>query len=285
MATGRGSADLRLKEADIAKIVEEGIPARLVDGKRVLVLTPDATRTCPLPLMARDRGQARGPARRAAGLHGRPGHAPAMSEDRIDALFGIGPGERETVFRGIRFLNHRWDLPDTLQKLGTIDEARSSRSRTGSSARAVDVVINRAVYDYDLILIARPGLPARGGRVLGRQQVPVPGDFGRRLPPLLPLAGRGHHLPGDHRHQGHTAARAAWTAAAAMLTVAALVPCHGGGPGRAARRALRRHARRRPGPPPRTSPRRSTSCTRRSRSTRCWAWRPRCTTSCGPRAR
>ena len=37
-----------------------------------------------------------------------------LSEERIDALFGIpAGGTRQIVFPGNRFFNHRWDLPTT----------------------------------------------------------------------------------------------------------------------------------------------------------------------------
>ncbi len=159
MATGQGYTDRRLTEKEIRSIVEKGIPPQLVDGKRVLVLTPDATRTCPLPLLSRIVAKTlKGRARSldfmiALGTH------QVMSEQRIDALFGLGPGDRETVFSGVRFLNHRWDVPGSLQKLGTIGESDIEELTRGLFRESVDVVINRAVYDYDLVLVLGPVFP------------------------------------------------------------------------------------------------------------------------------
>lgn len=49
MTMGRGSPETVLHEEDVAAIIEQGIPVRQFENKRVLVLTPDTTRTCPLP--------------------------------------------------------------------------------------------------------------------------------------------------------------------------------------------------------------------------------------------
>jgi nickel-dependent lactate racemase len=159
MTSGHGAAETRLTEQEIRRIVEEGIPSRLVEGKRVLVLTPDATRSCPLPLMARIVAQVVG--RRAAQLDFMValGSHPVMNDRRIDALFGIGPGDREQLFAGIRFLCHRWDLPEAMRKLGTISESEIESFTQGLFRESVDVVINRAVDEYDLILVLGPVFP------------------------------------------------------------------------------------------------------------------------------
>lgn len=53
MVKGIGSPDHSCMEEEVRTLLEEGTPVRLFDRKRVLVLTPDATRTCPLPMMIR----------------------------------------------------------------------------------------------------------------------------------------------------------------------------------------------------------------------------------------
>ena len=42
-----------MSEQKAKEIIEAGTPAALYENKRVLVLTPDGTRTCPLPMMVR----------------------------------------------------------------------------------------------------------------------------------------------------------------------------------------------------------------------------------------
>jgi hypothetical protein len=44
---------MTLSEAKVEEIIVAGTPAPLYENKRVLVLTPDGTRTCPLPVAVR----------------------------------------------------------------------------------------------------------------------------------------------------------------------------------------------------------------------------------------
>ena len=57
MAYGQGSPDSVLSEPAVKAIIDTGTPATVYENRRVLVLTPDATRTCPLPMMVRAIGE------------------------------------------------------------------------------------------------------------------------------------------------------------------------------------------------------------------------------------
>jgi len=159
MVTGSGSAQTRLTGEEIRGIVEKGIPPHTIDGRRVLVLTPDPTRTCPLPLMARIVRDVIGARASRMDFMVALGTHPILSEDRIDALFGIPAGQRAAVFPGSRIFNHRWDLPETLRKVGTFSADRIDQLSGGLFHESVDVVINSAVFEYDLILILGPVFP------------------------------------------------------------------------------------------------------------------------------
>ncbi|MGA2766409.1 MAG: lactate racemase domain-containing protein [Spirochaetia bacterium] len=159
MATGSGSETARLSESEIRSIVEAGIPRELTDGRRVLVLTPDPTRTCPLPLMARIVRDIVGTRSSRLDFMVALGTHTVLTDERIDALFGIPRGTRQIVFSGNSFFNHRWDLPSTLRKIGTISAERIDALSGGLFHESVDVVINSAVFDYDLILILGPVFP------------------------------------------------------------------------------------------------------------------------------
>ena len=159
MASGRGGKDAKLTEQEIREIVEKGIPSSLIQGRRVLVLTPDPTRTCPLPLMARVVRDVVGARASKLDFMVALGTHTVLSEERIDALFGIPAGRREEILPDNRFFNHRWDLPTTLQRLGTISAEKIDSFSGGLFHESVDVVINSAVFEYDLILILGPVFP------------------------------------------------------------------------------------------------------------------------------
>ena len=139
--------------------IEAGTPAHLVENRRVLAVTPDTTRTAPMPLLVRAVQEVIG--RRAARLDYMValGTHPVMSEQGILDLYGVSAADRERDFAGSRFMNHRWDQSDTLVRIGRFAEREIAGLTGGLFAEAIDVTINRAIFEYDLIVIVGPVFP------------------------------------------------------------------------------------------------------------------------------
>jgi len=159
MAIGKGDPARALTEAEVRQIVTEGISDQLVSGKRVLVLTPDSTRTCPLPLMIHAlQERIGGKAARLDYMVALGTHQP-MADGKIMDMFGVSPEEKAGLFSKSRFLNHDWDVPGTLRSIGTIPAEEIAAISGGLFRESVEVVINKAVFDYDLLLILGPVFP------------------------------------------------------------------------------------------------------------------------------
>ena len=148
-----------LTDDQVRARIDAGTPAALYEGKRVLVLTPDATRTAPMPQLVRAVHDTIG--ERAAQLDFMValGTHSVMSDDQLDALYGLSPELRAGEYADHRFLNHRWDQPDSLKKIGTIRAEEVASLSEGRFSEAVDVTINRAIFEYDLLLIVGPVFP------------------------------------------------------------------------------------------------------------------------------
>ena len=159
MISGTGRPDLILSAEDVHDLIEAGTPRALYAGKRVLVLTPDATRTCPLPMMIRAVRDIVAPHCKALDFMVALGTHPPLPESRILDLYGITPAVRAERFAESRFRNHRWDLPDTLTPIGHIEADEIEAFSQGRLKERVPVTINRAIFDYDLILILGPVFP------------------------------------------------------------------------------------------------------------------------------
>ncbi|MBE2200775.1 MAG: DUF2088 domain-containing protein [Anaerolinea sp.] len=131
-------------------------------GQKVLALIPDHTRTIPLPQLFRYLVEILHDCQQldfmvALGTH------PALSEAQLCQLVGITPEERRTVYRHIGILNHAWDSPDALVQIGVLPQAQI-REIAGERWHPtlggdVAVNINRAILDYDHILILGPTFP------------------------------------------------------------------------------------------------------------------------------
>ena len=154
-------AGTQLSHAELRVALSAALAGRFA-RKRVLVLIPDHTRTLPLPELFRIVVDALGDAATldfmvALGTH------PPLSEERLRALVGISSEERSGRFRHVGILNHAWDSPDTLTLLGTIPQGRvkeiAGERWHHTLGGDVPVSINRAILDYDEILIVGPTFP------------------------------------------------------------------------------------------------------------------------------
>ena len=51
MVVGEGSVDRYLTDQDVRRIVRDGLAPLAIDGRRVLAIVPDGTRTMPIPML------------------------------------------------------------------------------------------------------------------------------------------------------------------------------------------------------------------------------------------
>jgi nickel-dependent lactate racemase len=157
LAAGEGSPEAVLSEDDAAAIIVAGVPAELCAGKRVIVLTPDATRTCPLPMMVRAIRRAIGARFARLDFMVALGTHTPLPPKGILALYGISDPGRD--FPRSAFYNHEWDRPDTFQRIGVLPAAEVEALSGGLLSEELPIEINRRIFDYDLVLIAGPVVP------------------------------------------------------------------------------------------------------------------------------
>jgi len=159
MVTGKGYLDRYLSEDEIRELMQPALDQARLDGKRVIIIIPDGTRTAPIPQMFRLFCQYLG--KRVAALDfliALGTHKP-MNEEAISRLVGVTPEEMATLYPGVRVFNHRWDLPETFITLGQITSDEVSVITNGVLSDAVDVRLNRVVLDYDQIIVCGPTFP------------------------------------------------------------------------------------------------------------------------------
>jgi nickel-dependent lactate racemase len=154
---GQGSATGYLAEVDVRRLVQQAFSGVPIDGRRVLAIIPDGTRTMPMPLMFAVLGDVVGA--RAAALDylvALGTHAP-MSDAQLGAL--VGRPVVEGVAGRHRVFNHRWDRPDTFATLGVLPAREIAELTGGRLAQDVPVALNRLVLEYDHLVICGPVFP------------------------------------------------------------------------------------------------------------------------------
>jgi len=159
MVIGKGYEDRFLSETETRILMSEALAKADVDGKRLLIIIPDSTRTAPIPRMFRLFHELL--AGRVAALDYliALGTHPPMSEAAINRLVGITPAERRGRYAGVRIFNHRWEEAETFVSLGKIPAAEVREISNGLLHQEVDVRINRLIFNYDWVIICGPTFP------------------------------------------------------------------------------------------------------------------------------
>ena len=159
MIIGKSREDGFLSESEIRELICNALDQEPIDGRRVLIIIPDRTRTAPIPMMFRLFFELlKGRVKRLDYLIALGTHKP-LSESSINQLIGVTPDERAGAYRDIRVFNHRWDRPETFVSLGEISAAEVEELSGGLMSRRVDVRLNRMILDYDQLIICGPTFP------------------------------------------------------------------------------------------------------------------------------
>ena len=154
---GRGVAEGFLPSDEVAAIARDGLGGLAVDGRRVLVLIPDGTRTMPMPLMFDTIERELGPRVAALDYLVALGTHPPMSDAQLSVLVGRPVANGSAGRR--RIFNHRWDDPATFVTLGSIPADEIAMLSHGRLRQEVPVALNRLVTEYDHVLICGPVFP------------------------------------------------------------------------------------------------------------------------------
>ena len=170
-----------LNDNAVAEFVEEAFAQEALDGKRVLFIIPDSTRSMPAAAMFRAVCRAARSRAKAVDFLIALGTHPPMPQEAIDRMLGLTPAERETEFAGVGIFNHAWKDPEALKVIGTIDEDEVEAISGGLMRQRVDVEINKRVLDYDLICIIGPVFPHEVAGFSGGNKYFFPGVAGQAI--------------------------------------------------------------------------------------------------------
>ncbi|WP_432941066.1 lactate racemase domain-containing protein [Kribbella sp. CA-253562] len=166
-----GDATRTLSEDEVTTFVQDSLASAGLDGRSVCVIVPDATRSCPLPLLLKAVHQA---------LSGRVG--------KLTVLVALGthaamPPDALRVHLGGEYdvLNHEWWRPETFVDLGRISADRINEISAGRLHQDVDVKLNRAVVEHDVALVVGPVFPHEVVGFSGGNKYFFPGVAGQEV--------------------------------------------------------------------------------------------------------
>ena len=179
MVVGKGLTDRYLTSEEIRQVVMQGLGALAVDGKRVLVIIPDGTRTMPMPRMFDLFETHLAPRVAALDYLVALGTHPVMSDEQLGKLVGrpVSNGQcgKSHIF------NHHWENPQTFLTLGVISAQEIGEITGGLLAQEVPVRLNKLILGYDQIIICGPVFPHEVVGFSGGNKYFFPGIAGAEI--------------------------------------------------------------------------------------------------------
>jgi len=213
---GSGYTHRYLTADETREIVRTALASLSLDGRRVLFIIPDGTRTMPMPqffALFRETLVGRVAALDflvALGTH------PPMDDAALTRLVGA-PVVDGRVGES-RIYNHEWQDPATFATIGEIPAAEIQQLSGGRLARSVTVSLNRRIFDYDQLVICGPVFPHEVVGFSGGNKYFFPGIAGAEVINFTHWLGAlitNYEVIGA----GYTPVRAIIDRAASMVTV------------------------------------------------------------------
>ncbi|MDD4888773.1 MAG: lactate racemase domain-containing protein [Phycisphaerae bacterium] len=181
LLAGLGAEDRYLSDVEARKLVADAFGKIDLAGKRVLVIIPDGTRTCPVGLFFRLLWEQIGKSAAALDYMVALGTHPAMPYEKILERVEITRGQHESTFKKVKFFNHEWDKPDTFRTIGRISEGEMEKISGGLFRESVSVSLNKKVFDYDQLIILGPVFPHEVVGFSGGHKYLFPGIAGDEI--------------------------------------------------------------------------------------------------------
>jgi len=157
------------------------LPAAVGDARRILLIVPDATRTAPVAaLVPRVLDVLAGAGKHADVIVALGTHQP-LPEAALWAHLGLAPAAAGRRYPGLRVLQHQWDNAAGLATFGEISAGRVDELTDGLLTERVELILNRVVADYDLLLVLGPVFPHEFAGFSGGSKYLFVGIAGREM--------------------------------------------------------------------------------------------------------
>ena len=173
---GTGYTDKTLSESEVRSVLVRAFDTWSLNGKRVLVIIPDGTRTAPIPLFFRLLNELLAPQAAALDYLVALGTHQPMDDAALGKLIGA-PVQNGRAGQS-RIMNHRWDLPGTFVTLGNLTADETRTLSNGMLSLDVPVRVNKTILDYDHLVVCGPVFPHEVAGFSGGNKYFFPGIGG-----------------------------------------------------------------------------------------------------------
>jgi len=176
-----GAPGSKVSDAQVADLVKQALPAANYQGKKILLIVPDHTRTAPIGLLFKSIFAQIGAIASELDVLVALGTHPPMSEAAICERLEITPEQHRNEYKKVRFFNHEWDNPVALKEIGSLSSEAVKELTGGLFSMNVPVEINKLVFYYDQVIIVGPVFPHEVVGFSGGNKYLFPGVGGPKI--------------------------------------------------------------------------------------------------------
>ena len=179
MTIGHGVTAGYLTSEEIRQIVFSAIDSLPIQGKKVLVIIPDSTRSMPMPMMFDILLESiAGTASTLDFLVALGTHSP-MSDEQLGEL--LGREVHEGRIGDHHIMNHRWQDSSVFATIGTIPAEEIQVLSEGLLSKEVPVALNKNIFEYDHLIVCGPVFPHEVVGFSGGNKYFFPGIAGAEI--------------------------------------------------------------------------------------------------------
>ncbi|MDD3926733.1 MAG: lactate racemase domain-containing protein, partial [bacterium] len=178
---GAGYTDRFLTENEVTDIAARALDGAGLEGKKLLLVIPDHTRSGPIDLMFKALYGLLADKTAAFDILVALGTHPPMPMEQIYHRVGITADEHREKYPKARFFNHLWKDPAALITVGTIPAEKIEEISNGLFKMPVNIAVNKMVMDYDHLMIVGPVFPHEVVGFSGGNKYIFPGIAGQEI--------------------------------------------------------------------------------------------------------
>jgi len=176
MILGKGLDQGYLSSEDILGTIQQGLDSLGLDGKRLLVIIPDNTRTMPVPLVFSQFEQILGKRVKKLDYLVALGTHQPLDDQQLSMLLGrqVAGGKAGNSW----IFNHAWEKSETFIQIGTIPAQEIEQISHGMLKQDLPVRVNQLIFSYDQVIICGPVFPHEVAGFSGGNKYFIPGIAG-----------------------------------------------------------------------------------------------------------
>jgi len=179
---GNGYSNTYIPESEAVALIQAALSTEDWQGKRILLILPDLTRSAPIPLLYKtiyDMLQSK--VECLDGLIALGTHQP-LSMEKIFKRVGISKEEYDSKYsQKTSFYNHEWKNADALKTIGVIRAEEVESISGGILKQDVNIKVNNRIFGYHHLMVLGPVFPHEVVGFSGGNKYFFPGISGEEI--------------------------------------------------------------------------------------------------------